>query len=310
MSSLLRVSVVADARRLDVAVPRGVPVVELLPDLARSLGVLDPASAHLGHHLVTTAGRPLDTPCSLGEQGVVDGAVLALVPGSAGAPPVVHDDPAAALAEAVSARPEWTPLVARASSPAAAVVPAGVGLLLALLPRTGSAAVAATLMTLGVLGAHLAPTLALAAARATDTAVRARWAERLWLALAGAVGILVVAGAPLAATTGPPGWALAACCCVVLALRSRQYHALAPVALARAAALVGGVLALLLVGLDPAGRVWCAGLCLTSAGLLVATSSRAPNGVVRERVLDIVETVALLALAPLLVLALGLVPGV
>lgn len=49
--TVLRISVVSDDRRLDVGVPSQVPLVEIIPGFARSLGVLDPTLTHGGYAL-------------------------------------------------------------------------------------------------------------------------------------------------------------------------------------------------------------------------------------------------------------------
>ena len=93
---LVRVTVASATRRADLVLPGAVPVAELLPELARSVGLLDPRTAHLGHRLRTITG-PLATDTGLLAQGVTDGALLTVVGGVAEAPPPRHDD----LAEAV-----------------------------------------------------------------------------------------------------------------------------------------------------------------------------------------------------------------
>lgn len=101
--ALLRVSVVAGARRLDVAVPPALPVAELVPGLARRLGVV----SYDGLRLCTVTGSALADAPGLAPQAVVDGAVLTLAP--VPPPPLVHDDHAEALATAAPPRepPHW-----------------------------------------------------------------------------------------------------------------------------------------------------------------------------------------------------------
>lgn len=90
-AELVRVSVVRGSRRVDVAVATGVPVAELLPDLARTFRVSPGPVA-----LATALGVPLSPTTGLGDQGVVDGQILTLVEES-GTEEVRYDD----LAEAV-----------------------------------------------------------------------------------------------------------------------------------------------------------------------------------------------------------------
>ena len=98
-SSLLRVSVIADTRRVDVAVPPMLPVAELVPGLARRLGVV----SYDGLRLCTSFGTVLDGAAGLAQQDVPDGAWLALAPEPS--PPTIHDDPAEALARPTSPGP-------------------------------------------------------------------------------------------------------------------------------------------------------------------------------------------------------------
>ena len=53
---LTRISVQWESQRIDVGVPGGVPVAELLPSLTRRLRVLDNVSASFGFRLVRTDG--------------------------------------------------------------------------------------------------------------------------------------------------------------------------------------------------------------------------------------------------------------
>ncbi|TWH02544.1 type VII secretion system (Wss) protein YukD, partial [Nocardioides sp. J9] len=52
-SGLVRVTVTSGTRRVDLVLPGAVPVAELLPELARSVGLLDPATVHGGYRVVT-----------------------------------------------------------------------------------------------------------------------------------------------------------------------------------------------------------------------------------------------------------------
>ena len=59
-SQLVRLSVQWESERIDVGVPGGVPVAEVLPSLTRRLRMLDGASASAGFRLVHADGTPLD----------------------------------------------------------------------------------------------------------------------------------------------------------------------------------------------------------------------------------------------------------
>lgn len=91
--ALLRVTVVAGRRRVDLAVASTVPVAELLPELARAVGAAGP-----GPVLLTPTGRRLDGATGLADQDVREGAVLVVADPTA---LPVHDDPAEAVAAAV-----------------------------------------------------------------------------------------------------------------------------------------------------------------------------------------------------------------
>jgi len=66
---LVRVTVTSGTRRVDLVLPGAVPVAELVPELARSVGVLDAATAYGGYRLVTQQGRELVGDAGLTIQG-------------------------------------------------------------------------------------------------------------------------------------------------------------------------------------------------------------------------------------------------
>src|SRR5215207_9868360 len=86
-SGLVRVTVTSCTRRVDLVVPGAVPVAELVPELARSVGMLDAATVHDGYRLVTVEGRELSSDAGLTVQGVDDGGFLTLTSGPVPAPP-------------------------------------------------------------------------------------------------------------------------------------------------------------------------------------------------------------------------------
>jgi type VII secretion integral membrane protein EccD len=99
-SGIVRVTVSSDERRADLALPAAVTVAELLPEIARMLGVLDPSSAHTGFRLLTADGVELSASSGLTLQNVQDGARLSLVSGAV-TPPRVYDDVVEAMADVV-----------------------------------------------------------------------------------------------------------------------------------------------------------------------------------------------------------------
>jgi type VII secretion integral membrane protein EccD len=108
--TLVRVSIVSEDRRLDIGVPAQLPVVELLPGFARSLGVLDPTLAHGGYSLHRADGFILDPSRGFSAQGVQDGELLTLVRGELLAEPRIYDDVVEAVIDATSEQHgAWTP---------------------------------------------------------------------------------------------------------------------------------------------------------------------------------------------------------
>lgn len=108
--TLLRVSIVSEDRRLDIGVPAQLPLIELIPGFARSLGVLDPTLAHAGYALHKADGTALDPSRSGGAQGVHDGDLLTLVRGGLIAEPRIYDDIVEAVIDATTEQHGvWTP---------------------------------------------------------------------------------------------------------------------------------------------------------------------------------------------------------
>lgn len=107
--ALLRLSVQSEGRRLDIAIPAQVPVIEFLPGFARSLGVLDASMTSAGYALQRADGSTVDPSLGASAQGVVDGEVLTLVRGGLVAQPRVYDDIVEAVIDATAQqnRP-WT----------------------------------------------------------------------------------------------------------------------------------------------------------------------------------------------------------
>jgi hypothetical protein len=98
---LVRVTVTSSTRRVDLALPGAVAVADLLPELARSVGMLDVATASRGYQAVTHGGRVLRPDRGLAAQGVAHGEVLSVVVVGDRAPVLLHDDVAEAVTELV-----------------------------------------------------------------------------------------------------------------------------------------------------------------------------------------------------------------
>ncbi|MGL5850016.1 MAG: EsaB/YukD family protein [Phycicoccus sp.] len=168
-ASLVRLSVSSGTRRADLGVPAGIPVVEIVPELARELGVLDAAHASQGFRLVAGGGGVLDPDRSFAAQGVTDGTVLSLETVDP-ATDKVYDDVVEAVADVVET--QFAPWTARHSAGTA----------------TGAAAV-----------------FLLCAAWALFTT---RDSGLLVAAVAGLVALLLVGAAAVLTSRGQPGGAL------------------------------------------------------------------------------------------------------
>jgi type VII secretion integral membrane protein EccD len=100
-ADLVRITATSATRRVDLMLPGAVPVAELVPELARGVGLLDSLTVHGGYRLVTHRGQTLAGDSGLTAQGVEDGAFLAVVVGVDDAPARVYDDVAEAMADVV-----------------------------------------------------------------------------------------------------------------------------------------------------------------------------------------------------------------
>jgi type VII secretion integral membrane protein EccD len=155
-AGLVRVTVASQTRRVDLVLPADVPVAELLPELARCVGMLEPTTVHDGHRLVTAGGRELRGEASLASQGIVDGHLLALFTGTSEREQL-YDDNAEAMADIVEReRAPWDPDFGRcAALTTAALMTAFGALALAMVGSVASGASAAALsfgLTVGAVG--------------------------------------------------------------------------------------------------------------------------------------------------------------
>uniref|UniRef100_UPI000A751104 phosphatidate cytidylyltransferase n=1 Tax=Nocardioides sp. REDSEA-S30_B4 TaxID=1811552 RepID=UPI000A751104 len=153
LSGLVRVTVASGSRRVDLVLPGAVPVAELVPELARSVGLLDPLTVHGGYTVTGPDGRRLAGDAGLVLQGVEDGALLTVSAGVDAEPPRVYDDVVEAMTDVVERdlRP-WSPASGRRTALGAAglLLVLGAGSLLlqtdSTLAGTAAALVAATLL--------------------------------------------------------------------------------------------------------------------------------------------------------------------
>lgn len=183
-AGLVRVSVVSGERRADLALPGSLPVVELLPELARAVGVLDAQTAYAGYSLLTSDGRRLSGDTGLTFQGVEDGGVLTVAAGVDEEPPRVYDDIVEAMADAVEndMRP-WEPAAGRRTALSSAALLLGLGALALALQRPDVVAGAAAGVAAVVL---LAAALVLARVqREPEAAVTLAWAGVVYAVVCG-----------------------------------------------------------------------------------------------------------------------------
>lgn len=113
-TGLVRVTVAWRGRRADLCLPSVVPVVDILPELARHVGALEVGTVHAGCRAVTRNGAVLRPDLGLGPQGVAHGEVITIVPPAGEPTPDVHDDVSEAVAEVVERDvPRWAPAAGR-----------------------------------------------------------------------------------------------------------------------------------------------------------------------------------------------------
>src|SRR6478609_2492315 len=245
VGTLVRVSVTAGDRRLDLGIPGAVPMAEVVPGLARALGLLDAATAHGGYRLVRADGTPIDSARSLLAEGVEDGAVLTLESGARRDAERIYDDVVEAVADAVENQyAPWTPRDSALSAAwaAGALLLAGAALLLgadqsSLVPPVVAA---------------LAALLALVAGAVVGRVGTEPAAGR----------VLVLTAPVLTATSAPPSWGW-------------------PAALAGTGVLVAGLLGMpaLVDRRELSAAPLAGGLALAVAGTAIALTDARPGEV-------------------------------
>ena len=196
-AGLVRVTVASGSRRVDLVLPGSVPVAELLPELARSVGLLDPATVYGGYRVVTAEGRELAGDAGLVMQGVEDGGLLTVTAGVDQDPPRVYDDVVEAMADVVEhdLRP-WEPAAGRRTALWAAALLMALGAVALLLQR-GALLAGATAAV--VAAALVAGSITLSRAQGEpEAAVAVAWMGAAYAAVA---GLLLAPSGPL---LGPP----------------------------------------------------------------------------------------------------------
>ena len=274
-TALVRVTVASGSRRVDLVLPGAVPLAELVPELARSVGLLDPMTVHGGYRVLTAEGRLLGTDAGLVGQGVEDGALLTVTAGVDDPAPRVYDDVVEAMTDVVEQdlRP-WSPASGRRTALGAA------GLLMALgaaallvqddtLLAGSAAGVVATVLVAGAV--VLSRTQA-----EPEAAVAVAWASTAYAAVAGLLLALDPGYSGLSGLLGVPG--------------GPGVLAGAPVAAAGLGAVLAGLVALLGLG---EGRALVlppvvVGAAFGVVGLVLQVAAGADVGVLLSTVLVLV----------------------
>ncbi|GAA1327513.1 type VII secretion integral membrane protein EccD [Leucobacter albus] len=141
LDAIVRVSVVHAERRVDLVLPGRLPLVEVLPGIARGLGVLDPTVLHGGYRLTRADGSALDPRRGALAQGIDQGEILTLGLGGLIAAPKQYDDLVEAVIDATSSHhAAWQPAdAARTATAVSLTLVALSAILLALQPHTSFA---------------------------------------------------------------------------------------------------------------------------------------------------------------------------
>lgn len=265
LGALVRVTVRGGDRSVDLGAPGSVPVAELVPGLARTLGLLDASTVDGGFRLVRSDGGVLDTDRGLQAQGVPDGAVLLLEPGAGVEQVRVYDDVVEAVADTVEGQyAPWTPRDSALTAVLASVafLLTGAILLLGAEPTSAFPPVVAGVGALLVLGAAAV----VARVGSHDTGAAAL------VVTASALGLVAgLTAAPEAPSWGlPAAWsglgALVVALLGVPALRTGREICVAPGALGLTLAAAGGAIAV--SGAEP-------GVVLAVVVALVVTAGNA-----------------------------------
>lgn len=206
-SGLVRVTVASGTRRVDLVLPGAVPVAELVPELARSVGLLDAATVYGGYRLVLPDGRRLALDSGLISQGIEDGGVLTLSAGVDEPAPRVYDDVVEAITDVVERELKpWQPEQGRTTALVASALFLLLGAVALLVQHTSQlAGVAAGVVAAVLLGGGVVLSRA---EREPEASVAVVWLAAVYAAVSGLVlswqarGDAEVLGLPLAAAGG------------------------------------------------------------------------------------------------------------
>jgi type VII secretion integral membrane protein EccD len=260
--ALVRVTVASATRRVDLVLPGAVPVAELVPELARSVGLLDPTTVQGGYRLLSIGGHELAPDAGLTLQGVEHGAVITVTAGAATPPKRVYDDVVEAMADVVTRDLEpWSPERGRRVALWSTVLMMSLGAIALLLQQSSATSVA----TAGLTAAGLL-IVAIVMSRREGDAGAALVVALIGAGFAAAAGMVVAGdeeffGRRLAAGGSAT---MAAGLLAVLGLREGKALAIAPVVVGAACSATGWATDRL--GWDPALLPTSAVTCLVLAG--------------------------------------------
>ncbi|GAB3312946.1 type VII secretion integral membrane protein EccD [Epidermidibacterium keratini] len=190
---LAKITVATPTRRVDVALPESVPVIELMVTLLRISGdgLADDGQRTGGWILRTTDGDAIDFEKTLSEQSIRDGQILHLVPRQKDWPPLDYDDVVDAIATGARSQTRvWGAAATRRAGTVAAAT--ALVLALALLATSGPPWRGPSLVAIGGAAALLATSYAFSRAFADQAA--AMLASAGAVLFAGAGGLLLFAG--------------------------------------------------------------------------------------------------------------------
>ena len=182
-SGLVRVTVASGTRRVDLVLPGAVPLAELVPELARSVGLLDPGTVYGGYRVVTREGRELSGEAGLAIQGIEDGGLLTVTAGVDDEPPRVYDDVVEAMTDVVERdlKP-WDPAAGRRTALTAAALLMALGGVALFIQDSLLAAVAAAVVALTLVAGAIVLSRA---QREPEAAVAVAWMGTFYAAVAG-----------------------------------------------------------------------------------------------------------------------------
>jgi type VII secretion integral membrane protein EccD len=191
-SGLVKVTVASGTRRVDLVLPGAVPVAELVPELARSVGLLDAVTVYGGYRLVTQEGRQLAGDAGLTMQGIEDGGLLTIAAGVDDPAPRVYDDVVEAMTDVVERdlKP-WEPASGRRTALVAAGLLMALGAVALLIQASALAAAAGAVVALVLVTGAVVLSRA---QREPQAAVAVAWMGAGYAAVA---GLMLVPDEPL-----------------------------------------------------------------------------------------------------------------